>query len=209
MNLSTATIVQSPISSGKVLSAFRLADDKIGLVLSQRDAKFEAFKKAKDTAGLYASERLIKNRQEVINELRMLRNSYNGEKMSIFTRGGVPMVQLESAAHPVEIRTLEDLDIFRQELPSQRARHQRSVHRGNPHSRPLVNPAIPSRTPQGPLHANPFSHYSSGPASGFLTPGHALRHNIPADFSRGDADVFTGQRWNKTQQRLTKESNSM
>ena len=65
VKLSTATIVQSPISSGKVLSAFRLADDKIGLVLSQRDAKFEAFKKAKDTAGLYASERLIKNRQEL------------------------------------------------------------------------------------------------------------------------------------------------
>ena len=64
--------------------------------------------------------------------LRMLRNSYNVERMSIFTRGGVPMVQLESAAHPVEIRTLEDLDIFRQELPSQRPRHQRNVHRGIP-----------------------------------------------------------------------------
>ena len=106
-------VIKSP---PKIVSAFKVTNNKLGLVLRERNIKFEVFKKVRDISGLYAAERLIRTRDDLMYQLRELRKEHPYEKLAVFSRSGVPMVQAARHGVPTEIRNPHDIYEFKKLL---------------------------------------------------------------------------------------------
>ena len=111
------TSVITPSTKHNIVSAFKVSYNKLGIKLRERKCKFEAFKRARGIEGLYCAERLIHSREDIMHELRIYRNNHTTEKLSVFTRNGVPMIQFPKQLYPTKIKCSQDLAEFKRHLP--------------------------------------------------------------------------------------------
>ena len=97
-----------------IISAHPISKHKIGVTCNSRDNVLKIFGKAKDTANLFAAERLTKSCDKIMYDLRCIRNSVRNPtlQVTLFTRNGVPMAKLDDD-DPIPIKSSKTIDEFR------------------------------------------------------------------------------------------------